>query len=181
VVTLLARLTTWTSWWDSSSKRGDSSLSIQSSGSYSGHSGARVIAKPEAISSPNTFWSHSVPWWRVWQDSKCLASIIIGERVIFGVLSALVWRRLRSCGTFLKRSTLVPCHEWIYTFHFIFLFEVSVYLLPFLLQEDAKSISKSTFDSPSQWVYLHYEEKARSWMNVHSYMCSVGTVRLGLA
>jgi len=53
---------------------------------------------------------------------------------------------------FLKRSTLVPCHECIYFFHFIFLFEVSIYLLPVLHQEDAKSISKSTFDSPSQWV-----------------------------
>jgi len=82
--------------------------------------------------------------------SECLANIIIGARIISGVLFALTWRRLRSCGTFLKRSTLVPCHEWICIFHFIFLFEVSIYPLPVLHQEDAKSISKSTFDSPSQ-------------------------------
>ena len=95
-----------------------------------------------------------------WQDSKCLANIIIGARIIFGVLSALTWQQLRSCGTLLKRSTLVPCHEWIYRFHFIFLFEVCIYLLPVLHQEDAKSISKSTFDSPSQCgIYLHYEKK----------------------
>jgi hypothetical protein len=52
-----------------------------------------------------------------WQDSKCLANIIIGARIIFGVLSALTWQQLRSCGTLLKRSTLVPCHEWIISFH----------------------------------------------------------------
>ena len=42
-----------------------------------------------------------------------------------------------------------------------FLFEVSpTYLQPVLHQEDAKSISKSTFDSPSHWgIYLHYEKK----------------------
>ena len=85
---------------------------------------------------------------------------ILGARIIFGVLSALTWQRLRLCGTLLKRSTLVPCHEWIYTFHFIFLFEVATYLLPVLHPEDAKGISKSTFDSPSQWgIYLHYEKK----------------------
>jgi hypothetical protein len=48
----------------------------------------------------------------------------------------------------------------MYTFHFIFLFEVSIYLLPVLHQEDAKSISKFTFESPSQWdIYLHHEKK----------------------
>jgi len=83
------------------------------------------------------------------------------------------------CGTFLKRSTLVPCHEWIYTFHFIFLFEVSTYLLPILHQEDAKSISKSTFDSPSHWgIYLHYEKKQGPGSE-RPFLCALLTSQTG--
>ena len=56
-----------------------------------------------------------------------VSRILLLAQIIFGVLSGLTWRQLRLCGTFHKRSTLVPWHEWIYAFHFIFLFEVSTY------------------------------------------------------
>ena len=113
-------------------------------------------------------WCLKLDWtcWRIatmyWMPSERVTRRTKqpGARIIFGVLSVLTWQQLCSCRTFLKRSTLVPCHEWIYTFHFIFLFEESTYLLPVLHQEDAKSISKSTFDSPSHWgISLHYEKK----------------------
>jgi hypothetical protein len=50
-------------------------------------------------------------------------------------------------------------------------------LLPVLHQEDAKSISKSTFDVPVHWgIYLHYEKKQGPGCQCPFYVCSVAAV-----
>jgi len=132
----------------------------------------------------NNCWESGIGESSIWSDK-----ILSVPRILLLALESsleffLLWRGDDSVRA--ERSANVPRSDPVTSgsihVHFIFLFEVSTYLLPVLHQEDAKSISKSTFDSPSSlgkvhWgIYLHYEKKQGPEYKRPFYVCSVAAV-----